>query len=61
MASEMEGNFNSWLKHLLDNHDVDGEVFGEYIGGTLATMEDSTAEEISENLRDILSAYVVQY
>lgn len=55
----MDVNFDSWLKQLLDSSDVDGEVFGEYISGTLGTMEESTADEISENIRDILSGCVV--
>lgn len=55
----MDVNFDSWLKQLLDSSDVDGEVFGEYISGTLGTMEESTADEIPENIRDILSGCVV--
>lgn len=56
---EMEETFDSWLKQLLDSHDVDGEVFGEYISGTLNTIEDPTGDEITENLSDILSGCVV--
>lgn len=59
MESGGKGSFEPWLKQLLDSHGVDGEVFGEYISGTLGTMEDSTADEISENLQDILSGCVV--
>ena len=58
-GAELEGNFDSWLKQLLDSHDVDGEVFGEYISGTLSTIEDPTGDEITENLSDILSGCVV--
>ena len=55
----MDGNFDSWLKQLLDSHGVDGEVFGEYISGTLSTIEDPTGDEITENLSDILAGCVV--
>jgi hypothetical protein len=55
----MDGNFDSWLKQLLDSHGVDGEVFGEYISGTLSTIEDPVEDEITENLSDILASCVV--
>ena len=55
----MDGNFESWLKQLLDSHGVDGEVFGEYISGTLSTIEDPVQDEITENLSDILAGCVV--
>ena len=55
----MDGNFESWLKQLLDSHGVDGEVFGEYISGTLSTIEDPEEDEITENLSDILAGCVV--
>ncbi len=55
----MDGNFDSWLKQLLDSHGVDGEVFGEYISGTLSTTEDPVEDEITENLSDILASCVV--
>ena len=60
-GAEMEETFDSWLKQLLDSHGVDGEVFGEYISGTLSTIEDPTGDEITENLSDILSGCVVSY
>lgn len=54
-----EASFDSWLKQLLDSHGVDGEVFGEYISGTLSTIEDPSKDDITENLSDILSGCVV--
>ena len=59
MESGGEGSFESWLKQLLDSRGVDGEVFGEYISGTLGTMGESAVDEISENLWDILSGCLV--
>lgn len=59
MESVGEGSFESWLKQLLDSGGVDGDVFGEYISGTLGTMEESPVDEISENLQDILSGCLV--
>ena len=58
-GAEVERNFDSWLKQLLDSHGVDGEVFGEYISGTLNTIENPISDEITENLSDILSGCVV--
>lgn len=56
---EMDGDFDSWLKQELDSHGVDGEVFGEYISGTLSTIDDPTGDEITENISDILAGCVV--
>lgn len=61
MDSEVEEDFDSWLKQLLDSHSVDGEVFGEYISGTLRTIENPSVDEITENLADILSGCVVGF
>ena len=58
-SSEMALDFDSWLKELLHSHGADGEVFGEYISGTLATMEEASRDEINENLVDILCGCVV--
>lgn len=53
-------DFDSWLVDLLNSNGIDGEVFGEYIGGTLCTMKGSSKEEIEEALNEILSGCVVR-
>ena len=52
--------FDSWLIDMLNSKSIDGEVFGEYISGTLNTMEDSSQNEIEEALTEILSGCVVR-
>ena len=55
----MASSFSSWLTELLNSKSIDGDVFGEYISGSLDSMEDSSQEKIRETLIDILSGCVV--
>lgn len=55
------GEFEQWLRDHLDSHGADGEVFGDYISGTLNTMEESSEEEIFESLLEILQGCVVSW
>ena len=59
MASSSSG-FDEWLCGVLEVAGVDGEVYGGYISGSLATMEGTTREEIHENVQEILSGCVVR-
>ncbi len=52
----MADNFTAWLTELLNNNSVDGDVFGEYISGSI---EDCNGEEVMETLTDILAGCVV--
>ena len=51
--------FDLWLIELLHTLDVDGEVYGGYISGTLGAMDDVPQGEIEEVLVDILMGCVV--
>ena len=51
--------FEDWLCGVLEAAGADGEVYGGYIGGSLATMEGSSREEMEETLQEILSVCVV--
>ena len=51
--------FDLWLIELLHSLDVDGEVYGGYISGTLEAMDDVAQGEIEEALVDILIGCVV--
>ena len=61
MASIGGSGLELWLRELLDSYGADGEVFGEYISGTLNTMEDSPEDEIYESLLEILQGCVVSW
>ncbi len=52
-------SFTAWLTELLNNNSVDGDVFGEYISGSLDTIEGCNGEEVMETLTDILAGCVV--
>lgn len=52
--------FEEWLCGVLEAAEADGEVYGGYISGSLATMEGATREEIHENVQEILSGCVVR-
>ena len=52
-------DFNTWLGGFLDALDLDGDVYGEYIAGTLQDMADATREEKMEALQEFLSGAVV--
>ncbi len=56
----MAESFVAWLTELLNSHNVDGDVFGEYISGSLEAMESCSEEEIREALVDTLAACVVR-
>lgn len=60
MASS-SSDFEEWLCGVLEAAGADGEVYGGYISGSLATMEGATREEIHENVQEILSGCVVRY
>ena len=59
MASKDTMDLELWLSELLNSVGVDGEVYGGYISGTLATMEGSSQSEMEEALVDILTGCVV--
>ena len=59
MIQAMASSFASWLTELLNSKSIDGDVFGEYISGSLDSMEDASQEEIRETLVEILSGCVV--
>lgn len=59
MAGKDSVDMELWLSELLNSVGVDGEVYGEYISGTLATMEESSQSEMEEALVDILTGCVV--
>lgn len=59
MASS-SSDFGEWLCGVLEAAGADGEVYGGYISGSLATMEGATREEICENVQEILSGCVVR-
>ncbi|XP_064382812.1 coiled-coil domain-containing protein 43-like [Halichondria panicea] len=54
----MADSFTAWLTELLNNNSVDGDVFGEYISGSLDTIEGCNGEEVMETLTDILAGCV---
>ena len=51
--------FEEWVCGVLEAAGVDGEVYGGYISGSLATIEGSLREEIEETIQDILSGSLV--
>ena len=53
-------DFNTWLGRLLDALGLDGDVYGEYIAGTLRDMADASREEKTEALKEFLSGAVVR-
>ncbi len=59
MAVSTSSEFDGWLSGFLDGLDVDGEVYGGYIGGTLRTLEGAGPDEVEEALSDILTACLV--
>ena len=59
MIQAMASSFAMWLTELLNSKSIDGDVFGEYISGSLDSMEDASQEEIRETLIEILSGCVV--
>jgi len=52
--------FQSWLSEHLNNAGVDGDVYGEYIGGALESMGSSSDEDKAEAILEILESYVVR-
>lgn len=52
-------DFNTWLCGLLDKLGLDGDVYGEYIAGTLRDMADATSEEKMESLQEFLAGAIV--
>ena len=60
MASSERSPFDKWLSGVLEGVGVDGEVYGEYISGSLAAMDGSPPEEIQETVQDILSGCLVR-
>lgn len=60
MASSNAPPFDEWLSGVLETAGVDGEVYGGYISGSLATMDGSPREEMLETLNDILSGCLVR-
>ncbi len=60
MAYSFVDSFVVWLTELLNSHNVDGDVFGEYISGSLDTMESCSEEELRETLVDTLAGCVVR-
>ena len=57
MAASLE--FSAWLRRRLDEVGLDGDVYAEYISGTLDDMVDATNEEQLESLHDILAGTLV--
>lgn len=53
-------SFEEWLCGVLESAGVDGEVYGGYISGSLATMAGSPREEVEETVQDILSGCLVR-
>ncbi len=52
-------DFEGWLSDFLEGLNVDGEVYGGYISGTLRTLEGAGPDEAEEALSDILTACIV--
>lgn len=57
--SGSEPKFDEWLLDYLEGLNVDGEVYGGYISGTLRMLEGAGPDEAEEALSDILSACLV--
>ena len=57
MAASLE--FSAWLRSRLDEVGLDGDVYAEYISGTLDDMVDATNEEQLESLQDLLAGALV--
>lgn len=51
--------FKTWLLDLLNGLGLDGEVYGEYILGTLESSGDSEPEDVTDAIRDLLSGLMV--
>ena len=51
--------FEEWLCGVLEAAGVDGEVYGGYIGGSLATMGGCPREEIEETVNEVLAGCMV--
>ena len=54
-------SFDEWLCEVLESAGVDGEVYGGYISGSLATMTGSPREDVEETVQDILSGCLVSH
>ncbi len=52
-------DFRSWLSESLNAAGVDGDVFGDYISGTLDTLEGDSTEEVIECVVEILEGCMV--
>ena len=50
--------FQNWLSEHLNNAGIDGDVYGEYIGGALDSM--GSDEHKGEAILEILESYVVR-
>ncbi len=51
--------FQHWLVECLNKAGIDGEVYGDYIEGTLYTMKTSDGNKLKEALLEILEGYMV--
>lgn len=56
-----DSDFNTWLRVCLDEVGLDGDVFADYISGTLQDMTDTSRNEKMESLRDLLSGALVRH
>ena len=52
-------DFSAWLRRRLDEVGLDGDVYAEYITGTLGDMVDTTNEEKLESLQELLADALV--
>lgn len=52
--------FETYLSECLNTAGLDGDVYGEYISGTLGTLESSSVDEVEESLLEILQGCVVR-
>lgn len=59
--AEGSPGFKTWLLDLLDSLGLDGEVYGEYILGTLESSNESEPEDVREAISELLSGLMVTF